>query len=46
MNDKKTTIEEIKKAAEKFMEDRDWKQFHTPKDDAIIKTCLKNNSSS
>lgn len=35
MNDDKTTISDIKKVVEKFREDRDWKQFHTPKDCAI-----------
>ncbi len=35
MKDNETTLEEIKTAAREFMEERDWKQFHTPKDLAI-----------
>ena len=33
--DKKTTIEELKKKVQKFCEDRDWDQFHNPKELAI-----------
>ena len=33
--DKETTIEELKKIVLKFRDDRDWKQFHNPKDAAI-----------
>lgn len=33
--DKKTTIEELKKQVKKFCEDRNWDQFHNPKDLAI-----------
>ncbi len=35
MKDNETRIEEIKKAAREFMKERDWEQFHTPKDLAI-----------
>ncbi len=31
MNDKKTTFEDIKKLAREFVEERDWLQFHSPK---------------
>jgi dCTP diphosphatase len=31
----KTTIEELTKLALSFREDRDWKQFHNPKDVAL-----------
>jgi len=30
--DKKTTIQELKDILKKFRDDRDWKQFHNPKD--------------
>jgi len=33
--DDKTTIEDLKKIVLKFRDDRDWKQFHTPKDSSI-----------
>lgn len=33
--DKKTTIEELKEQVKKFCEDRNWDQFHNPKDLAI-----------
>jgi dCTP diphosphatase len=33
--DKEMTIEELKKIVVKFMEERDWKKYHTPKDLAI-----------
>ena len=33
--DKKTTIEELKNKVKKFCEDRDWDQFHNPKELAI-----------
>ena len=35
MKDKETTLEEIKNIAIHFRDERDWKQFHTPKDLAI-----------
>ncbi|MBI5392571.1 nucleotide pyrophosphohydrolase [Candidatus Woesearchaeota archaeon] len=35
MHDATTAINELKQLAEKFREERDWKQFHTPKDMAI-----------
>ena len=35
MRDSETRIEEMKKALREFVEERDWKQFHTPKDLAI-----------
>ncbi|MBS3137410.1 nucleotide pyrophosphohydrolase [Candidatus Woesearchaeota archaeon] len=35
MHDAKTSINELKELAEKFREERDWKQFHTPKDMAM-----------
>ena len=35
MNDKVTTIDELKYKVKKFCEDRDWDQFHNPKDLAI-----------
>lgn len=31
MQDKKTTVEQLKKRIEKFVRDRDWEQFHSPK---------------
>ncbi len=31
MNDQQTTIQELKKKIEKFMNEREWKQFHSPK---------------
>jgi len=34
-DDEKTTIEELKILAKSFCEDRDWNQFHNPKDLAI-----------
>ncbi len=33
--DSKVTIEEVKNKVKKFCEDRDWTQFHNPKDLAI-----------
>ena len=33
--DKETTVEELKLLTKKFMDDRDWRQFHNPKDLAI-----------
>ena len=33
--DKKATIEELKNIVKQFCEDRDWNQFHNPKDLAI-----------
>lgn len=33
--DKKVTIEELKNLVKQFCEDRDWDQFHNPKDLAI-----------
>jgi len=33
--DKNTTVEELKQAIAEFRDERDWKQFHTPKDLAI-----------
>jgi len=35
MNDNKTTIEEIKTDVKRFIDERDWEQFHNPKDVAI-----------
>lgn len=32
MNDKNTTIQHIKDIAKELVNDRDWGQFHTPKD--------------
>ena len=34
--DSKATIEDEKKIVQKFCEDRDWDQFHNPKDLAIM----------
>lgn len=31
-NDENTTVNELKKIVQKFCEDRDWDQFHNPKD--------------
>lgn len=31
MNDALTTVEELKKRVAQFIEERDWKQFHDPK---------------
>lgn len=33
--DKETTIEELKLLIQKFMDDRDWRKFHNPKDLSI-----------
>ncbi len=33
--DKNTSIQELKDIAKKFRDDRDWEQFHTPKELAI-----------
>lgn len=33
--DKETSVEELKNKVRKFCEDRDWDQFHTPKELAI-----------
>ena len=33
--DKETTVEELKRMTKKFMDDRDWRKFHNPKDLAI-----------
>lgn len=30
-NDQKTTIQDLKKIAQKIRDDRDWQQFHSPK---------------
>ena len=38
MNDKETTIEEIKIKIKYFIDERDWEQFHNPKDVAIALT--------
>ncbi|MCL4383260.1 MAG: nucleotide pyrophosphohydrolase [Candidatus Marsarchaeota archaeon] len=35
MKDNKTNIKELKDMVQKFCEDRDWDQFHNPKDLAI-----------
>jgi NTP pyrophosphatase (non-canonical NTP hydrolase) len=35
MKDDKTTINEIKKKVEEHIQERDWEQFHNPKDVAI-----------
>ena len=35
MDDKDTTVEHLKDIVRKFCEDRDWDQFHNPKDLAI-----------
>lgn len=32
MNDQKTTLCELKDIAQKLVDERDWHQFHTPKD--------------
>jgi NTP pyrophosphatase (non-canonical NTP hydrolase) len=31
MSDERTTIEELKRLVEQFVAERDWRQFHTPK---------------
>ena len=31
MNDKATTLQELKKFCDEFVKERDWKQFHNPK---------------
>lgn len=36
MNDTKTTITELKKLAQVFIEERDWQQFHDPKNDSMM----------
>ena len=33
--DQKTTIAELKERVKKFIEEREWKKYHTPKDLAI-----------
>jgi NTP pyrophosphatase (non-canonical NTP hydrolase) len=35
MEDDKTTVSELKEVVKKFCEERDWDQFHNPKDLAI-----------
>ena len=35
MSDNKTTIDELKLIVESFVDERDWKQFHSPKNLAI-----------
>ena len=35
MNDKKTTIEDLKKIYKQFVDEREWNQFHTPKNLAM-----------
>ncbi len=35
MNDNKTNINELKNVVKKFCDDRNWDQFHNPKDVAI-----------
>lgn len=36
MNDSQTNINELKKIVQKFCEDREWNQFHNPKDLSIM----------
>ena len=36
MNDNETKINELKQMVQKFCEDRDWDQFHNPKDLSIM----------
>ncbi|MFT4303709.1 MAG: nucleotide pyrophosphohydrolase [Candidatus Woesearchaeota archaeon] len=33
--DKKTTVDDINNVVKKFVDDRDWEQFHNPKDVAL-----------
>jgi len=35
MNDKQTTIRELRDAVKSFVDDREWFQFHTPKDTSM-----------
>ena len=35
MSDNKTTIDELKLIVESFVDERDWKQFHNPKNLAM-----------
>ncbi len=35
MNDTNTTLSVLKAQAEKFLEERNWKQFHNPKTDSV-----------
>ena len=35
MSDNKTTIDELKSIVESFVDERDWKQFHSPKNLAM-----------
>jgi len=35
MSDNKTTIDELKLIVESFVDERDWKQFHSPKNLAM-----------
>lgn len=35
MDDKTTTINEIKATLKKFIDERDWEQYHNPKDVAV-----------
>ena len=35
MNDKKTTVDELKTKVEKFVRARDWEQYHSPKNLAM-----------
>ena len=36
MPDSKTTIDDLKKVVQKFMEEREWQQFHTPKNLSML----------
>jgi len=35
MNDKETTIDDLKRMMKEFIDERDWEQYHLPKDVAI-----------
>ena len=35
MADDQTTIDELRKVVDRFVEERDWRQFHTPKNLSI-----------
>ncbi|MBF0252560.1 MAG: nucleotide pyrophosphohydrolase [Candidatus Omnitrophica bacterium] len=35
MSDKKTTVDDLKTKVKKFVKDRDWEQFHSPKNLAM-----------
>jgi NTP pyrophosphatase (non-canonical NTP hydrolase) len=39
MNDSSTTIAQLKKIADDFIQERDWQQYHDPKNDVMNLAC-------